>query len=724
MKRMRLDLLMAAMMSTMAIATNVSAQTADDVVPDRFPHFAVEYDQNAADREVGETMRQLFWHHYPGAGPKSTFWDGWLPAPSLWPDSDSTDSFRRQWRRALLNRKIDEEGYVSSHQHAGFAHAEGWPFPLHTQGGTGWVFSRINGAFYDDVYGVGLSDSTAGFDLHHLKDDGITHEKGVTLQMTDTTAALTTPAFDLDVTLVPLIRFDWEADNMADDATAFLEWSTAEEPGFSSTNRLPVPLPKNGESLYTHVWGCKHPGWKGRVTQLRLTVESGKPGKLSIRSLIVTFDSRHPVNQMTYLQGCYEYFRWTGDRDFLRRNIERMRKTLDFAFRGFDVEKSHCIRVPWVGHDGRSGSVMNPDGSRTIYHGRGVGGNYWDVLPFGGRECLATIYMYDAMLKIAELEEWCRANPQAGIPANDGPYTPELLREQAAKMKAANGMFWNDETGRFVAAIDVDGVRHDYGFTFVNNEAIFYGYANDEQAASILDWLDGRRLVEGDTSQGDDIYRWRFGPRATTKRNLTYYFWGWVHPESIPFGDQVQDGGAVMGFGFHDLMARVKTLGADNALPYVERNAEWFREVRQAGGYRKYYAPEHGRGNLQGGNVPGGLGLDLEFFESVMYPQIILFGFAGFEAGIDGFSVRPQLPERWSKLAVDRIRWQDQTLALRVRKDVIEIAFDGPEREITVGLPSGRWRMTVDETSQTLDVNDAPIPLKTKPGKILRFTRL
>ena len=44
-----------------------------------------------------------------------------------------------------------------------------------------------------------------------------------------------------------------------------------------------------------------------------------------------------------------------------------------------------------------------------------------------------------------------------------------------------------------------------------------------------------------------DIYHWRFGPRSTTKRNLDYYFWAWSAPESIPFGNQVQDGGGCWG---------------------------------------------------------------------------------------------------------------------------------------------------------------------------------
>ena len=112
-----------------------------------------------------------------------------------------------------------------------------------------------------------------------------------------------------------------------------------------------------------------------------------------------------------------------------------------------------------------------------------------------------------------------------------------------------------------MCSVDIDGVPHDYGFTFLNLEAVYYGFATDEHATSILSWIEGERTVDGDTSQGADIYFWRFAPRSTTKRNLDYYYWAWNSPESIPWGDQVQDGGAVLGFSYHDLMARLKTRG-------------------------------------------------------------------------------------------------------------------------------------------------------------------
>ena len=106
---------------------------------------------------------------------------------------------------------------------------------------------------------------------------------------------------------------------------------------------------------------------------------------------------------------------------------------------------------------------------------------------------------------------------------------------------------------------------HDYGFTFLNNEAVYHGFATEEQAKSIDDWIRGERMVAGDTSTGADIYHWRFGPRSTTLRNIDYYVWNWSAPESVPWGNQVQDGGSVLGWSYHDLMARLKTAGPDAA---------------------------------------------------------------------------------------------------------------------------------------------------------------
>jgi len=95
------------------------------------------------------TLRELFWHHYPGAGPKATLWDEWLSISSLWPattNDPSADSMRANWDKALSGRIIDTDGYVATHQHASIAHQLGWPFPFYNQGqgGFGWHYSFKN----------------------------------------------------------------------------------------------------------------------------------------------------------------------------------------------------------------------------------------------------------------------------------------------------------------------------------------------------------------------------------------------------------------------------------------------------------------------------------------------------------------------------------------------------------------------------------------------------
>jgi hypothetical protein len=58
--------------------------------------------------------------------------------------------------------------------------------------------------------------------------------------------------------------------------------------------------------------------------------------------------------------------------------------------------------------------------------------------------------------------------------------SPEDLRAHAAEVKqTVNEKFWNPAAGRFVGTIDADGVPRDYGFTFVNLEAIHYPRNDD-----------------------------------------------------------------------------------------------------------------------------------------------------------------------------------------------------------------------------------------------------
>jgi len=201
--------------------------------------------------------------------------------------------------------------------------------------------------------------------------------------------------------------------------------------------------------------------------------------------------------------------------------------------------------------------------------------------------------------------------------------------------------------------------------------------------------------VEGDTSQGPDIYHWRFGPRSTTKRNIDYYFWAWSAPESIPFGYQVQDGGGVLGFSFHDLMARLSTEGPDDAWQRLKEICAWFDETQEAGGYRAYYS-DPSKGTMQGGNVPGGLGLDREFFESILVPQVMLYGFLGFKPTTDGCTISPRLPRSWPSLCITRIHLHDHILDVTARDQTVEVIHhDSEPGTLRVEVPPG-WTVLQD----------------------------
>lgn len=647
-------------------------------VPSDFPHFQVP----GHEKEM-ESVRELYRLHYPGSGPKATLWDPWLPTPSLWPAGESSDSFRQQWSDVLSNRIIEPDGYVSVHQHASIAHPHGWPFPFWNGGvgGYGWHFS-----FKDTVgppWRPNDLSTTEGWKLDNATDEGI-GEYGWSLKLS-ADAVVAPPAHDIDTFQAPFLQLRWKAAGLG-NARPYIEWTTKDAPRFSPQRRMYFD-PYEGQAItYAVIPMYKHPEWKGTVTNLRIRFGNSAPADITVQAFFTQYDTRHDITGQNYVIGCSTYFEWTGDINFLRRNVNRMRTALRYVMSEHQALEKKYVFNTWVGHDGRSGLKVE-NGKKELQYGNGIGDNYWDIIPFGYKDCYASILYYDALNRMAAIEKDIRDHPEWDVPVGILAFEPEMLLKHAAEVKAVgNKMFWNSETGRFIGCIDADGKIHDYGLTSLNMEAVYYDFATPEHAKKIMSWLNGDRLVKGDTSVGADIYHWRFAPRCTTKRNVEYYFWGWSAPESLPWGGQVQDGGGVLGWSYHDLMDRVRVLGPDNAAKRLQEITKWFDEVQAAGGYRKYYDGSR-EGTLQGGGTAGGLGLDSEFFESVLVPQVMLEGFLGFKPGVDGFYVNPKLPSDWPELTIDGIRWHDRVLSIRATKDSVEIREEG-KKPVTVKPPA------------------------------------
>jgi hypothetical protein len=663
-----------------AVAWVLMATLADAAAPDDFPRFVVP----GKTTEMN-SLRELFWLHYASAGPQIALWDEWLPNATLWPalgTSAPLDDMQRRWAKALAGREMDAEGYVASQQHDGPAHAAGWPFPTWMQaGGIGWHFRPIGVAGYEAP-----PASTDGFQLGGATDKGI-NDRGWQIEITDRAATLRTPAFAVEARRAPWLRINWWAAGL-EHAKCYIEWTTQASPEFSSERRVyfnPPPTADFGRPRETRTMVAmyRQPGWQGMLTNLRIGIENADRGQVVIKSLHTACDTRHNVNNLNFIRGCHDYFLWTRDVAFLRGQIERIRRAMRYVEREFQTREKKCIYTTWPGHEGRSG-VRLIDGQKRVIPGEGIGSNYWDLLPFGGEDALATVYYYDTLLKLADLEQLITAHPDWHVPGDDA-YDPRDLRDFAREVKTYFGKrFWNEATGRF-GTVDLDGQLHDYGFTFLNNEAVAFDVATPEQANAIHSWLSGTRTVAGDTSTGDDIYHWRFAARSTARRNLDYYFWGWSNPESVPWGYQVQDGGAVLGWSYYDLMARLKTAGPDDAAARLLAIAKWFDETQREGGYRAYYGKDHTRGTLQGANVAGGLGLDHEFIESVLATQVMLYGFMGFRPTFDGFDIAPQLPRDWPELTVTRIHLHDQVLDITAdRTGGLKIKGVGPGAEALI----------------------------------------
>ncbi len=691
-----------------------------------FPNYAIPGHEG-----IAAAIRRLFALHAEGGRPQCTLWDGWQSLAGLWPVRGrdlNDDAVIRAWKEVLLSRDISDEGYVATHQHRGFGHSKGWPIPLYMQtGGVGFHFSLANDPFAVWVPAVA---EPKDWTLEGMDDVALDRARGWELRLSGSRGTVDSPRFDIPMAAAPFARVEWQAlDGKVSSAS--VQWATDDRPDFDSTRRIEfAPITPQDGMAYSDVPICRSPGWTdaGRMTRIRLNF-LGDPGtRIVLKSVITPADTRHNINNPHFVMGSAIYLGWTGDLDFLRKNIARMRVAMAYSIREFRLREALCVETPWYGHDGRGGFIRNSDGSRTSRYAGGVGNNYWDLLPFGGKDTNATIYHYEALRRMADVERLISANPQWRVPADGPVQSPEDLETLAERIKAHAGkLLWNPQTGRFAACMDVDGVLHDYGYAILNLEAIHYGFATPEQAKSILEWLDGKRTVEGDTSQGADIYRWRFGPRCSTKRNTEWYSGMW-EPLSVAWGDQVQDGGGVLGFSYFDLMARLRSHGPDDAAKRLGEIVKWFDEVQAEGGYRSYYA-KPGRGTLQGGGPPGGLGLDYEFVESALVPQVLLYGFLGYQPGMVGFRIEPRLPRSWPSLKITRVRYHGVVMEVKADRRFVEVTVTGgkPNGVVRWLPPSkGSWAALLTSPGTKPSRRSVPkggLTLPTKPGTVVRMIR-
>jgi hypothetical protein len=366
------------------LALWLSVATVRPAPPEDFPRFQVP----GHDKEMA-TLRELFWLHYPGAGPKATLWDEWLPDASLWPavsSENKSDAMRQAWSTTLSGRILDPEGYVATHQHASIAHQLGWPFPFWSQGrrGCGWHFSFKNTA------GPGWRPNDLskpdGWTLTGARDAGM-NEDGWRIEVTNTTAVVTAPPWKCHTFEVPFLQLRWQATGLG-AAEPFVEWTTPSLTNFSPARRMYFEPAKGDAISYTMIPMYRHPQWTGEVAQLRIGLGNAAPGSVTIQAFFSQYDTRHNINSQNFVRGCAKYFWWTRDLGFLRANINRMRTAVRYVMTEHHALERKVVYTDWVGHDGRSGLERGANGTKNIHPGEGIGNNYWGPSSIRRAGCL------------------------------------------------------------------------------------------------------------------------------------------------------------------------------------------------------------------------------------------------------------------------------------------------------------------------------------------------
>lgn len=444
--------------------------------------------------------------------------------------------------------------------------------------------------------------------------------------------------------------------------------------------------------------------WTGNIEGLKVEIvpNDGQKLKINVKTnyFALQTDTRLTTNNGYYLLAMEEYISNTGDVKMLAKHLNDMRKAVMFEIYALDGE-SGLLKTDYI--KGKTTTVVGED----LF---GLQGNGWyDCNLTGTVNFEANVVFYESLLAIINIENMAS---QMGITA-DAPYivnpypfkegsqnivwsyNQERLKElsnlvvETVRKNYTDGGLWNPETGRFAWAIfDEDssdgfaGEAMDYGYTEINLIAVIDGIADENQTDSIMSWIDGTRIVDGDDSKGEDIYFFQFAPRLHTKDAAG-------SSNSVvnlkKFGTDIQNGGSSIHVAYYDLIARNKVYGADNSFERFKQIQSWYEEVKSYGGndssfYRAYYTEKKittkdNQYTLAGGGTVGAVGVDYEFFEAALLYAVLPTIYFGMDCNeYKVLTVEPCLPSALSYLKAYNFMFNNVVYNLKVTNNEIEIS--------------------------------------------------
>ena len=418
--------------------------------------------------------------------------------------------------------------------------------------------------------------------------------------------------------------------------------------------------------------------------------------------------SIHYDGTFRYIAAVYDVVSWEGNTDFL---YEVDGDTAGGQYSSVDASKGRtvldkteaCMSYILDYLHGKEGYILlteestylNADGSERFDYVKDTGAycwnntgkdgsnasNYWDNLCFGGYDGYSNALFYNALQSMAGIYRMLGGEYIAKA---------EALEALSIVVKEKfNEMYWSEETGRYIACIDSDGRRVDYGLTFHNFEIMKYGLADVEKAKSIFDWIDGDRIIEGEERTGTAILSYGQNiQKAINRRKLKDLedrglrlaavtntipinnnenrklgiAW-WHGPEGInvwgsaAYGYHLENGGYIFYPVFYELMARTEYEGAQST---TDRLAD----------IAKVYEYNRLVSDLAASGSTNWLeGLNGEFPESGLVPSTYIYSLVGVTAEYDGLHLSPAFNDVYEYMGVREVKYNGLRYDVKVNRD-------------------------------------------------------
>ncbi len=651
-----------------------------------------------------------------------SFWDA---SPANLGDYYATNRWIRDWLALDYMSVQDRQGYISTS--TGITTddwGQGWSFPSyqHSRGGSyGEEFASDTAGWTGEGDTI-VSFATGGADGDPQSSGEEGYLKAETSVSSDEIVILSPEIFEgagMNAFYSPFLHFSWSFDILegsaediddlyvyfqtADDRTwtddkcvRYSQYATVVN-SFAVSENTPQGTFLN--MFLNTEWGRDSVN-ENKITRLKFVLKTKEDTKIRaavyFNFIRADFDDRMSDNCGQYISAAKHYLSYTQDAEFLEQILPTARRAMQFYLTCLDGEENGIISNAYlVGH-------FN---SGTAGVGVGIGDGFWDAISFPNTNLYSNLSYHQALVGMLYLEEMAEAygieTEEVSVLGKDMKTevvyreTTETLRQKLELCEQTmRETFWDDELGRFFAGYydteDGSGVtaqKMDYGFLMFNLQMIADGIATDEQAEQIMSWVAGERTIAGDDSTAEDIYKYLFAPRFTTKHNATDSTWAVGQASYWEVG--VRDGGAVMQTSYYDLVARSRVRGADDAFARLQGIQDFYYAVRAAGGtgqdfYRVYFN-ELGIG-MQGnydadgdgvadGDSEGPVGIDCEFLEAALLFVSVPDAFFGIEPLSDGtLCVSPNMPSDLDYWRMENLLFGGVAYDLSIGKYFVQVS--------------------------------------------------